>query len=109
MKILTTILFSLSLICTPLTAAADKGGNKGPSDRAYERASDNASFKRGDDYDKPRQGKQHKGDDDDAEHHRHRDDRDSDRDRDYRGSRDPNREREQDRERDRDRDKADRE
>ena len=96
MKILTTILISLSLVCVPLTAAADKGGSKGPSDRAYERANDNASFKRGEDYDKHYKGKKdNKGghDDDDDGRYRHRDDRDHDRDsdRDYSGSRDPNR------------------
>jgi hypothetical protein len=115
MKILTTILISLSLVCVPLTAAADKGGSKGPSDRAYERANDNASFKRGDDYDKHYKGKKDKkGDHDHAEdnddgRYRHRDDRDHDRDsdRDYSGSRDPNRDgdyRDRDRVRTRDRD-----
>ena len=46
MKILSALLISLPLICTPLAAHADKGGNKGPSDSAWEHANDNASFKR---------------------------------------------------------------
>jgi hypothetical protein len=90
MKILTTILISLPLICAPLTASADKGGNKGPSDQAYEHANDNASFKHGDDYEKHDTGKNKKGDHDDADkdgHSRQHDDRD----RDYHGSRDSNR------------------
>jgi hypothetical protein len=108
MKILTTILISLSLICAPLTASADKGGNKGPSDQAYERANDNASFKRGDDYKKHDTSKKKKGDHDDDDndgHSRHHDDRD----RDYHGSRDSNRDRyrEQDRDRERSRDNSD--
>ena len=104
MKILSAILFSLSLILVPLTAAADKGGNKGPSDRAYERANDNATSKRADDYDKQHKKGDHDDDDDDHDddRYRHRDDRDY-HDRDYDGSRDPNRDRERDRNRDSDR------
>ena len=104
MKILTTILISLSLICAPLTASADKGGNKGPSDQAYERANDSASFKRGDDYEKHDTWEKKKGDHDD-DHSRQHDDRD----RDYHGSRDSNRDqyREQNRYREKSRDNTD--
>jgi len=115
MKILITLLLSLPLICTPLAASADKGGNKGPDERAWERANDNASFKRGDDYekhDKKKTKKQgfHDHDDHNDGRYLHRDDRDYDRDddrnyrtrdSDYRGSRDPNQDRD-DRYRDRD-------
>ena len=40
------LLTTLSIVCIPTQSFAAKGGEKGPSDRAYERASDNASFKR---------------------------------------------------------------
>ena len=40
------LLATLSIVCIPMQSYAAKGGEKGPSDRAYERASDNASFKR---------------------------------------------------------------
>jgi hypothetical protein len=49
MKIrLVALLTTLSIVCLPMQSYAAKGGEKGPSDRAYERASDNASFKRED-------------------------------------------------------------
>lgn len=48
---LITLLAAMALASLSLQSLAAKGGEKGPSDRAYERASDNASFKRGRDYD----------------------------------------------------------
>jgi len=97
MKILATLLISLPLACAPLAASADKGGgSKGPSERAWESANHNASFRRGDD----RHG---------LEHHDAWKNRESDRDRDRdagdRGSLDPNRDRDQLRKRDADRDR----
>ena len=59
------LLLSLTLIRAPLAASADKGGNKGQSELAWERANDNASFKHGDD-------------DHNDGRYRHRDDRDRD-------------------------------
>ena len=56
-KLLISLLAILPLLLLPLDSYADK--NKGPSDRAYDRANDNASFKRGDDK------KKHKNNDDD--------------------------------------------
>jgi len=47
---LITLLATMALASLSLQSLAAKGGEKGPSDRAYERASDNASFKRGRDY-----------------------------------------------------------
>jgi len=98
MKILTTLLIALPLICAPLAAAADKDGGKGPGERAWERANDNASFKRGEGgYKHEYQDRRRKQADDPDVDHR-------DRDRDYhdskeqdRGSRDPNRARDRDR------------
>ena len=89
MKTLTALLISLPLICTPLAANADKGGNKGPNERAWEHANDNARFKRG--YD------------DKYEHHDKWQHKEGDRyrDRDW-GSRDPNRDRDYHRYGDRD-------
>ena len=43
---LVALLTTLSIVCLPMQSYAAKGGEKGPSDRAYERASDDASFKR---------------------------------------------------------------
>ena len=45
-KTLVALLTTLFIACQPMQSYAAKGGEKGPSDRAYERASDNASFKR---------------------------------------------------------------
>ena len=59
---LVTLLATLFLACLPMQSYAAKGGEKGPSGKAYERASDNASFKREGD----KTGK--------AEHRRDRDD-----------------------------------
>ena len=56
-KLLISLLAILPLLLLPLDSYADK--DKGPSDRAYDRANDNASFKRGDDK------KKHKNKDDD--------------------------------------------
>lgn len=56
-KLLISLLAILPLLLLPLDSFADK--DKGPSDRAYDRANDNASFKRGDDK------KKHKNKDDD--------------------------------------------
>ena len=46
-KLLISLLAILPPLLLPLDSYADK--DKGPSDRAYDRANDNASFKRGDD------------------------------------------------------------
>ncbi|MBL8013429.1 MAG: hypothetical protein JNN05_06225 [Candidatus Omnitrophica bacterium] len=53
MRILTTVLVLILSLCWGVVSFADKGGHKGgndshrgPSDRAYDRASDNAAFKR---------------------------------------------------------------
>ena len=43
----------LSLLLIPAGVFAGQGGKKGPSDKAYEKASDKASFKRGPEQDKP--------------------------------------------------------
>ena len=59
-RILIAFITSVAVLLLPLQSIAGKGGEKGPSDRAYERANDNASFKRG-------------GDDDDYGRHKHRD------------------------------------
>ena len=102
MKILTTLLITLPLICTPLAAAAEKDGGKGPSERAWERANDNASFKRGEggykhEYHDRWRKQADDPDVDRRERDRDRDREDAHRDRDYhdskeqdRGSRDPN-------------------
>jgi hypothetical protein len=37
---------SLSVLLTPLSSSAAKGGEKGPADQAWERANDKARFKR---------------------------------------------------------------
>ena len=47
-KILITLLAALPFLSLPLQSIADKDKGKGPSARAYERANDNASFKRDD-------------------------------------------------------------
>lgn len=108
MKILTTLLITLPLICTPLAAAAEKDGGKGPSERAWERANDNASFKRGEggykhEYHDRWRKQADDPDVDRRERDRDRDREDAHRDRDYhdskeqdRGSRDPNRARDRD-------------
>ena len=64
-KLLISLLAILPLLLLPLDSYADK--DKGPSDRAYDRANDNASFKRGDDK------KKHKNKDDDDDHKKKKD------------------------------------
>lgn len=63
-KLLISLLAILPLLLLPLDSYADK--DKGPSDRAYDRANDNASFKRGDD--KKKKDKKKYDDDDDDDH-----------------------------------------
>lgn len=71
-KFLISLLAILPLLLLPLDSYADK--DKGPSDRAYDRANDNASFKRGDDKKKHK----NKDDDDDDDHKKKYDDDDDD-------------------------------
>ena len=66
-KILISLLAILPLLLLPLDSYADK--DKGPSDRVYDRANDNASFKRSDDKKKH----QNKNDDDDDDHKKKKD------------------------------------
>jgi len=66
-KLLISLLAILPLLLLPLDSYADK--DKGPSDRAYDRANDNASFKRGDDKKKHK----NKDDDDDDDHKKKKD------------------------------------
>jgi len=68
------LLATLSIVCLPMQSFAAKGGEKGPSDQAYERASDNASFKR--EGGKP--GKEEYRHDNDRDHDHDHDDGDSD-------------------------------
>ena len=98
---LITLLTAMALASLSLQTLAARAGEKGPSDRAYEQAGDNASFKRDrhPDNDRNKDGKKHKKkdrhDDDDDRHHdkdrkkdekkdkkkdRHDDDDDRDRD-----------------------------
>lgn len=46
MKRIVALLVAVCFVATPLTTYAGKGGAKGPSDKAYENADDNAKFKR---------------------------------------------------------------
>ena len=81
-RILIALITSMAVLLLPLHVLAGKGGEKGPGDRAYERANDNASFKRGghdDDYDRHQHRDRHDDHDDDDRDH----DRDRDRDRDH--------------------------
>ena len=71
-KLLISLLTILPLLLLPLDSYADK--DNGPSDRAYDRANDNASFKRGDDKKKHK----NKDDDDDDDHKKKYDDDDDD-------------------------------
>jgi hypothetical protein len=76
---LITLLTAMALASLSLQSLAAKGDEKGPSDRAYERASDNASFKRDRDYDADGR-KKHKDKDKDKKKDRDDDDgKDSDR------------------------------
>jgi E3 ubiquitin-protein ligase RBBP6 len=72
-KILISLLSMLPLLLLPLDANADK--DKGPSDRAYDRANDNASFKRDDD-EKKHKKKDKKDDKDHKVKKKDKDDRD---------------------------------
>jgi hypothetical protein len=69
-KLLISLLAILPLLLLlPLDCYADK--DKGPSDRAYDKANDNASFKRDDDDDdhkKKKDKEKHDSDDDDDDH-----------------------------------------
>jgi hypothetical protein len=74
-KLLTALLTVLPLLLLPLDSWADK--DKAPSDRAYDRASDNASFKR--DNDKKKHKNKDKQDDrDHKDKKKKNDDRDDD-------------------------------
>ncbi|GEM_PF-3057371 len=42
------ILVVVCFVCAPMSSFAAKGGKKGPADKAYEKADDNAKFKRDD-------------------------------------------------------------
>jgi hypothetical protein len=68
-KFLISLLAILPLLLLPLDSYADK--DKGPSDRAYDRANDNASFKRGDDKNKHKN--KNDDDDDDDDHKKKKD------------------------------------
>ncbi len=61
-RLLICLLSLLPLLLLPLDSSADK--NKGPSDRAYDKANDNASFKR-DNNDKHKKKNKYYDDDDD--------------------------------------------
>ena len=61
-RLLICLLSLLPLLLLPLDSSADK--NKGPSDRAYDKANDNASFKR-DNNDKHKKKNKYYNDDDD--------------------------------------------
>lgn len=76
LKKLITLLTAMALASLSLQTLAARGGEKGPSDRAYEQAGDNASFKQDRDHDNDRNkdGKKDKKKD------RHDDDDDRDRD-----------------------------
>jgi hypothetical protein len=77
---LITLLTAMALASLSLQSLAAKGDEKGPSDRAYEHASDNASFKRDRDYDADGR-KKHKDKDSDREYDREDDDTGKRRDR----------------------------
>ena len=92
LKKLLTLLTAIAIAGLSMQSLAAKGGEKGPGDRAYEQASDNASFKR-DRYDDDDDKKKHKkkdkdkdrnddDDDDDKKKSKDRDDDDDDRERD---------------------------
>ena len=71
-KHLLALLTALTLTCLSPGLLAAKGGEKGPGDRAYEHASDNASFKR----DGKHKDEDHKKKDKKKKHKNHDDDRD---------------------------------
>ena len=112
MKKTALMISSLLILALPLQAHAAKGGEKGPSDSAWEHANENAKFKR--EGEKLKKDKHNK-----KEKHSHdgEDDHDHDRDDRYRRDRDSDREGRYDRDhddsdrdgrRDRDRDDSDR-
>ena len=70
-KLLICLLSLLPLLLLPLDSNADK--DKRPSDRAYEKANDNASFKRDDDK-KKHEKKNKKGSGDKKQHDKKDDD-----------------------------------
>ena len=75
-KLLISLLTLLPLLLIPLDSYADN--DKGPSDRAYDKANDNASFKRDDDDDddhkkKDKKKDKKKHDDDDDDDHKKKD------------------------------------
>ena len=74
-KLLISLLAILPLLLLPLDSYADK--DKGPSDRAYDRANDNASFKR-DDGKKKHKNKDDDDDDDDHKKKKNKEKHDSD-------------------------------
>ena len=85
-KLLTSLLMLLPLLLLPLNSHADK--DKGPSDRAYERANDNASFKRDRDW---KNDKNHKGRKQDRKQHDRDDDDHKDRNKDRKGDKNSSR------------------
>lgn len=75
MKRIVFILIVSIFLCHGLIAEAAKGGQKGPSERAYEQANDNAAFKRDENWAPGKPKDKHKkkhhqetDDDDDSEH-----------------------------------------
>jgi hypothetical protein len=46
MKTIIALLVAVCFVMMPVTTLAGKGGSKGPSAKAYQKADDNASFKR---------------------------------------------------------------
>jgi len=112
-KKLLTIFAALALASPSLQSLAARGGEKGPSDRARERASDNASFKRDGGHEDPYavhdsdsgkndKDKKHKDrEDSDSDGHGHDSDSDDhDGDRNYKRDRDDNRDGKRDHHRD---------
>jgi Ni/Co efflux regulator RcnB len=49
MKTIVALLVAVCFVIMPVTTLAGKGGRKGPSAKAYEKADDNANFKRQED------------------------------------------------------------
>ena len=101
LKKLLTLLTAIAIAGLSMQSLAAKGGEKGPSDRAYERASDNASFKR-DRYDDDDDKNKHKKKDKDKDRH---DDDDDDDDDDKKKDKKKNKDREDDDDRERDKKK----
>ena len=97
LKILLTLLTAIAMAGLSMQSLAAKGGEKGPGDRAYEQASDNASFKR-DRYNDDDDKKKHKKKDKDKDRHDDDDDDDDDKEKDKKKNKD--RDDDDDRERD---------